>query len=260
MKAKIILLVGILFFGALATVGYFTIITEGGPFQKKLNVMTVYFPNAEGLKIGNKVTVQGVPYGYISRISLVNIDKEGNITKDIDKAITSRVEVQIALTSTIRLYDNYDITIKNESLLSGRVIAIDPGTAFEKPQGKKVEAQLKEPILIGEKDKEGKPLPYKGPKINGRTAEDPLVSLSELIAENREDIRSTVSNIAEITGKINNGKGTLGKLINEGDIHKNVNITLSDAQIVLRELREGLEDTREQAPVTSFIRAALSAF
>ena len=96
--------------------------------------------------------------------------------------------------------------------------------------------------------------------MKGKTNEDPLVSLSELIAENRSDIRKTISNVADISGKINSGKGTLGRLINQDDIHSNVNTTLTDAQIVLRELREGLEDTREQAPVTSFIRSALSAF
>ena len=97
-------------------------------------------------------------------------------------------------------------------------------------------------------------------RLKGKTNEDPLVSLSELIAENRSDIRKTISNVADISGKINSGKGTLGRLINQDDIHSNVNTTLTDAQIVLRELREGLEDTREQAPVTSFIRSALSAF
>jgi phospholipid/cholesterol/gamma-HCH transport system substrate-binding protein len=249
MNFKTVLLVGFLFFGAMAAVGYFTIITEGGPLKKGLNTAKVYFPNAEGIKIGNKVTVQGVSYGYVSSVNLVQFDENGNPLEKGKEGFSTKVEVLITLSGPLKVYDNYSVQIKNESLLSGRVIAIDPGGAEDGPTKKNIVPR--QIIDITNNPKE---------VIKGKTSEDPLVTLSELIAENRKDIRKTISNISEITSKINHGKGTLGKLINEGEIHKNVNTTLTDAQIVLRELREGLEDTREQAPVTSFIRAALSAF
>ena len=84
--------------------------------------------------------------------------------------------------------------------------------------------------------------------------------MAELIAENRGDIREIIVNIKEITQKTNEGKGTLGKLLNSNELHDNVNSTVGDVQIMINDLKEGLEDTREQAPVSSFIRAALSAF
>ena len=242
MKIAQYFLVGSLFFVALSVVGYFTIITEGGPLKKELYTMQVYFPNSEGIKLGSKVTVRGVPYGYVSKVNLIQLDREGNILGATEEGISSKVEVLMVLQKPLKLYDNYSIKIRNESLLSGRVIAIDPGfyvaPSFNSPE-----------ILVTSRK-----------FIEGGTMDDPLVSLSELIAENRNDIRKTISNISQITDKINNGQGTLGKLINNDEIHSNVNTTLTDAQIVLRELREGLEDTREQAPVTSFIRAALTAF
>jgi phospholipid/cholesterol/gamma-HCH transport system substrate-binding protein len=250
------ILVGGLFFGALSVVGYFTIMTDGGPLKKELYSMKIYFPNGEGIKIGNKVTVQGVAFGYVSKVNLVQVDEAGNILSKGQEGIGTRVEVIITLPEPVKLYENYDIKIKNESLLSGRVIAIDPGTSLQKdPKTNEILPNARKNQIID--------LSSTAPnsqKVKGKTNEDPLVSLSELIAENRADIRKTISNISDISGKINNGKGTLGRLINQDDIHSNVNTTLTDAQIVLRELREGLEDTREQAPVTSFIRAALSAF
>jgi phospholipid/cholesterol/gamma-HCH transport system substrate-binding protein len=154
------------------------------------------------------------------------------------------------LKAPLKLYENYQMKIRNESLLSGRVIAIDPGSAYP---ANSIEAKhTNKPIKTID--------PLTSTKLKGKTSDDPLVSLSELIAENRADVRKTISNIAEISSKINSGNGTIGKLINNDEIHANVNTTLTDAQIVIRELREGLEDTREQAPVTSFIRAALTAF
>ncbi|MDF3818766.1 MlaD family protein [Leptospira sp. 96542] len=250
------LIVGVLFIFSIIAVGYFTIVTEGGPFQKKGFQFAVYFPDAEGIKIGNKVTIHGVPYGYVSQIRLVQIDEMGNLLPDGEVGIGTKVELMLLLRNKIQLFENYQITIKNESLLSGRVVSLDPGSKFPiDPKTK--EYLMSEPALTKLEvfPKSGKLAP-----IQGKVSQDPLVSLSELIAENRSDIRKTVQNIASITSKVDQGQGTLGKLINESDVHKSVNSTLGDAQVVLKELREGLEDTREQAPVTSFIRSALSAF
>ncbi|RHX79132.1 MCE family protein [Leptospira yasudae] len=243
------LLVGVIFTAAIAVVGYFTIVTEGGPVKKRGEFMKVTFRNAEGIKVGNKVTVQGVPFGYVSSIRLIQIDENGAEVQEGETGIGTRVEITMLLREKIRLYDNYDIIIKNESLLTGRVISIDPGTTD--PESERLKKRSTPVTMIDYKS---------AGALKGRVLQDPLVSLSELISENRGDIRKTFSNIADITTKINTGDGSLGRLINNDDVHKNVNTVLTDAQIVLRELREGLEDTREQTPVTSFIRAALSAF
>ena len=71
--------VGLLFFAGLGSLIYITVLTKGNHFKKEAITMKVYFNSAEGAKIGNKVTLQGVPLGYVSRINLVDIDKEGNI-------------------------------------------------------------------------------------------------------------------------------------------------------------------------------------
>ncbi|MCB1177478.1 MAG: MCE family protein [Leptospiraceae bacterium] len=255
MKPFQYLLVGSLFFGALMVVGYFTIVTEGGPFKKEVNTMKIFFPNADGLKVGSKVTVQGVPFGYVSKVSLIQVDEFGNILTEGQEGHSTKVEVTLVIQSPLKIYENYDIKIKNESLLSGRMVAIDPGSETTlSTEGEKIPGDKKRNRPINIKDNTS------FNKLEGKTSEDPLSSLSELISENRGDLRKIISNIADVTGKINNGNGTIGKLINSDELHSGVNTTLTDAQIVLRELREGLEDTREQAPVTSFIRAALTAF
>jgi len=254
------LIVGLLFIVSIGVVGYFTILTEGGPLKKQGVRAIVYFPNADGLKVGNRVTVQGVPYGYISQIRLVQIDENGEVLPEGIPGVASKVEVTLTLNGPIKIYENYSAVIKNESLLSGRIVALDPGSRYPKnPKTLEMDTSGEEILLLSDYTAETWQK-KSAPPLKGKVTEDPLVTLSELIAENRADIRRTVMNLAEVTTKINQGQGTIGRLINETDIHKNVNTTLSDAQIVLRELREGLEDFREQAPVTSFIRAALSAF
>lgn len=260
MQALRYAIVGALFVSSLVVVAYFTILTDGGPLQKKGVEAIIYFPNAEGIKIGNRVTVHGVPYGYVSKVDLVQIDENGNLLKKGKIGFGTKVEITLALKGPIKIYENYEATIKNESLLSGRIIALDPGSRYARdPKTMEMDSTTGEFLVLSDYTIETTKK-SSAPPLKGKVTEDPLVSLSELIAENRADIRKTFMNISSITGKINNGEGSLGRMINENEMHKNVNTTLTDAQIVLRELREGMEDLREQAPVTSFIRAALSAF
>lgn len=265
------MLVGVLFFGAMAIVGYFTVFSESGPFAKKGQKMVLFFDNAEGLKVGARVTVLGVPSGAVSEIALVAVDaKRSPVPEDDPAKIGHRVAVTIELKQPVVFYDTYNIAVKNETLLSGRVVSIDPGTARPLANGRV-------PHVIPVVAFSAKELSEKGKSalettlamrsttpqmtdLHGETPGDPLAGLAELISENRDDIRKTIANIADITTKINTGKGTIGLLINDDELHRNANTLVTDAQIVVRELRESLEDTREQAPVNSFIRAALTAF
>ncbi len=264
------ILVGILFFGALAVVGYFTIVSESGPFAPKGFQLVLFFENADGIKVGNRVTVLGVPAGTVFDVALVNVDADNHpVDEKSAEAVAQRVAITVKLKRPVVFYENYSVSVKNESLLSGKIIAIDPGSARPEPGGKPNEIV---PVLsVAEQelaDKGQTALAYQLSAkertafvdIHGVTTGDPFAGLSKLIDENREDVRRTVNNIAEITGKINEGRGTLGLLVNDDQLHKNANTLVSDAQVVVKELREGLEDTREQAPVTSFIRAMFTAF
>lgn len=271
-------MVGLLFFGALAIVGYFTIVSDNGPFAPKGEQMVFFFDNADGVKAGSRVTVLGVPAGTVADISLVAVDRyKRPLPPDSPEQVGQRVAITIELKQPVVFYENYNIAVKNESLLSGKIIAIDPGSARRPGKSRRVRqlsvrsvptqqlAQKGETALqsyFSARGPVGPEVPPSDafPDLEGETAGDPLAGLAELISENREGIRQTIDNVAEITDKINNGEGTVGRLINDDDLHRNADSLLDDAQVVIKELRESLEDTREQAPVTSFIRAALTAF
>lgn len=264
-------IVGILFFGALVILGYFTIISDSGPFARRGLKMVVFFENTEGIKEGSRVTVLGVPMGRISSIDLVAIDeKEEPVKSDSPERVGQKVAVTIDLKYPVSFYSNYYITLKNESIISGKVLSIDPGF-FKDPRSGKLYERLPVMVMTDEelKEKDMTALDYflarqkadqTAVNLIGESTGDPLAGLSELISENRADVRQTIKNIESITNKINTGDGTLGQLVNNDELHRNANTLVTDAQVVVREMRESLEDTREQAPVNSFIRAALTAF
>ncbi|MFN3604177.1 MAG: MlaD family protein [Leptonema sp. (in: bacteria)] len=263
-------IVGILFIGSLSLVGYFTIVSDSGPFAKRGKLIVVYFDQAEGVKVGSKVTVLGVPAGTVVDMDLVSVDENNTPVSDASpNRVRQRVAMAIELKKDIVFYDNYSIALKNESILSGKVVAIDPGSN-EPISGKYPKKLNIKWYSTFESEKLGRSVikmnldELKEKKtdivLSGQNAGDPIAGLSELISENRQNVKRIIQNVAEITEKINNGQGTIGLLINDSKLHDNANTLVSDAKIVVREMRENLEDTREQAPVTSFIRILLTSF
>jgi len=212
------LIVGAVFFFAMGVLGYYTIIRGEFFDTREFFYSTVIFKDVEGLAIGNKVLVNGVESGTVTGIELM---------------ADSKIIVSIKLYRVFNLYENYKIILKNQTALGGKIIVIYPGAA-------EVEGELFSTVDSMK-------------NLTGMTIGDPLTKISEVIDENREDLRTAIRNFSEFSEKINNGNGTIGKLVNDDSLHK-------ETGNLIKELRDTVEDSREQAPVTSFIRAALSAF
>ncbi len=145
----------------------------------------------------------------------------------------SGVRVTLRLNRSFTLYENYRILIRSEAALGGKSVSIYPGGGIN-PAGESYRPLEDLDDLRGELD-------------------DPLLAISRLIEENRSNVSTTMRNLKDITEKINSGQGTVGKLLNDKKLH-------DDAGNLFRQASEVIEDAREQAPITSFIRAALTAF
>jgi phospholipid/cholesterol/gamma-HCH transport system substrate-binding protein len=210
--------VGVLFVVALAILGYFTILVKDEVFEPQdAYTLSVVFSNVEGLEKGDDVKVNGVKAGQVDRIVLES----------------EYIIVYFRMYSHFKMFENYRIKIASESALGGKFISISPGA--------------REVVGITQKEIETRT------NLKGISGDDPIALLSDLVAENRENIYLTIKNLKDISTKINSGQGTFGKLVNDHQLNENANDMIKD-------LRDTLEDAREQAPITSFIRAALTAF
>lgn len=217
-KLRIELLVGLIFFCAMGILGYYTVIMSHEIIKPENTYMvTVHFTDTGGLTVKDRVYVNGVHSGAVSGITL----REGF------------VETELELFNKFILYENYRLVVKSDAVLGGKQINIFPGKPAG-PDGSTFAVVDKNSILKGK-------------------LEDPFASITSLIEENRGNIYATIKNVREFTEKMNKGKGTLARLLNDDKLVK-------QTDTLLKEVRETLEDAREQAPVTSFIRAALTAF
>lgn len=210
--------VGVVFIFAMSVLGYFTIVRGDLLDKREYYSCTVIFDDVEGLTVGTKVLINGVESGTVTSIDLMP---------------DSMVIVTLRLYRYFTLYENYKIVLKNQSTLGGKVITVNPGNAESEGRLYEVVGSMKD--------------------LHGHSISDPLAKISELIDENRDNIKVAITNLKEFSEKINKGEGTIAKLVNEDTLHDQTNK-------LIRELRDTVEDSREQAPVTSFIRAFLTAF
>ena len=68
-----------------------------------------------------------------------------------------------------------------------------------------------------------------------------------------ENTKKVTGELAQLTANVNTGKGSVGKLMTDDAV-------FVEAKMLLRELRETVQDLREQAPINSFIGVVFSAF
>lgn len=214
--------VGIIFFLGMTILGYFTIIMKDEVIDtRSYRMVKAEFPYVNGLQKGEKVKMYGVTVGSVTSVAI-----EG-----------SKVAVNFKFVSDTPFYENYTIRIRQESIMMGRYLEVYPGTPMTKNKPNKI-VSPSDPIY-------------------GLAPTDVLALFEDILSENRSDLRASVSNMKEmsaslkdVTEKINTGKGTLGKLVNEDQTQ--------DAKDLIKEVRDTVEDAREQAPITSFIRTVLT--
>lgn len=193
---------GLVFFGAIALLLYYTIVLTGFSFSDKV-YMTAYFPNANGLKEGDSVLVAGRKTGTVREVSLHG-----------DRPEDRRIGVRMEFTEPPVLHDGYFLRIAEFTVLGGRVVHIEPGP-FSSP---KIPA---------------------GAELVGTVEESALAQLNDLIAENEDDVTAIIANLRSTTDDINNGKGVLGSLIHDEGMKQNLDNALQNTSDLLEDLRAG---------------------
>ena len=150
------------------------------------------FRNVNGLAIGNNVRFAGITVGIVNNITIIN---------------DSTVRVDLTLNSDVKKFIKKDskISIGSDGLMGDKLVVIAPGG-----------------ITTQEQAQNGDHLPSVPP-----VDADKIIAKLTGIADNAGDL---IKNLSEITGKVNSGKGSLGKLLNDDKMANNLNATVKQAQ------------------------------
>jgi len=166
----------------IVVVGIFLIGNRKNMFTNTFAVHSI-FRNVGGLQIGNKVRFSGIDVGTVQGIQIVT-----DTTVRVDMSLESKLKPFVKKTATA--------TISSDGLMGDKLVTISSNSEGGAP------------IANGDRITSVDPVDF-GKVMNKITA---VVDNANLITEN----------LAGITGKINSGKGSLGKLLNSDTLSKSL--------------------------------------
>lgn len=161
-----------------------------------------YFRNVGGLQVGNNIRFAGINIGTVENIDIIN---------------DTTVKVEMRLQNKVKPFLKEDATasIGSDGLMGDKLVTIAPGTNSTQ--------RLKEGAVI-------------------RTAEpiemDKIITRISSVALNAEII---TGDLAAITTNIREGKGSLGKLLYDDGLARNLEGTVETANQTMQSIKSGSE-------------------
>jgi phospholipid/cholesterol/gamma-HCH transport system substrate-binding protein len=197
--------VGILTLFALAALtGLIFILSgsTGGLFTRKLN-LRAYFENANGLKVGAPVTLDGVTIGNVISVRIAAHHEPDAVE------VISRV----GATYLPALHTDSTVAINQAGVLGDAFIDISS-----------VHARGPEP------------------KDNATLKVDPVPGIQDVIRTSQDSIQSinkVVAKVGVLLDTLNSGKGTAGMLINDPEVARKIVRTIDQLQILSENIASG---------------------
>lgn len=164
--------------------------------------LSTSFKNASGLKVGNIVRFSGISVGEVDNIEIIN-----DTTVKVDLKIKSDVQKFIKKDSKA--------SISSEGVIGDKILVVSQGT----PNSPK--------IKNGQYIQSYEPVEF-----------DDILESIQISADNAQTITEELSIMLT---KINNGKGSLGKLINDESMARDLDKTLDNIESSTQKLDENME-------------------
>jgi phospholipid/cholesterol/gamma-HCH transport system substrate-binding protein len=191
---------------------------QEGLFQEYVTYRTI-FKNVSGLKAGSEVHLAGVTVGNVLTTA---IDPEGNIV----------VTFQVLKKNSDRIREDSRSTIGFMGLLGDKSLDLTAGSLSKPAIPPDGLVKAIEPLDITQI------LAKAGPTLEDlQKIINNLVSLTDDLAEPGSDSRKILSELRDILSKVNSGKGSIGKMVNDPALYQDA----ADAVAQLRKFVGGLE-------------------
>jgi len=261
-KVGIFFVLGLIILGVLLEVG-----EKWNPFERNLPYKT-YLTSITGLKVGDPVRLAGVDVGKITQIIILD-DKI-----EIDFEVKPGTQIKTDTVAGLRL----------TNLLGGQFLGLSFGSpkAPLLPPGSTVTGKDVANIDIIVDNVSDVAKDFKSLIINlNKNQEEVLHKISNLLDDNRGNLKGAIANINSITGKldrgegslalllndkklysdasnameslkgvtgkIERGEGTLGKLVNDDAIYRDASAMVADLKVGVKDLNAGMHDVKEIA-------------
>ena len=198
---------------ALCIVGVYYIGQKQRLFNNVFRVRAI-FENVSGLQVGNNIRFSGINVGTVEDIQIIS---------------DTSVCVDMIVDETAHKFIKKDAkaVIGSEGLMGNRVINISPGTVSEKVIADNDYIQTTKPVSID--------------------------AILEQLKSTTENASRITDNIAEISDNLRNGKGTLGKLLMDSSLARNVDQTL----VNIKQGSKGFQENMDAAKHSFLLKGLL---
>jgi phospholipid/cholesterol/gamma-HCH transport system substrate-binding protein len=193
---------------------------QEGLFQEYVTYRTI-FKNVSGLKPGSEVHLAGVTVGNVLRTA---IDADGNI----------KVTFQVLKKNSDRIREDTRSTIGFMGLLGDKSLDLTSGSlnkAQIPPEGLVTSV---EPLDITQLLAQAAPSLENLQKVISN-----LVSLTDDLAEPGSDTKKILLEVRDIVSKVNSGKGSLGKLVNDPGLYRDTAEAMAQVRKFVGDLEKG---------------------
>jgi len=195
------------------------------------------FANLKGLKAGDEVRMAGVKVGAVQ----------------LTRLAAHRVEAVLAIDPDAKIPVDAVASVEQSSLLGSNYLGVTfgtPGGGLLQDGG---EIQTRPTVDMSEVISQLGTLGSKLEQVIGDIGKSMgtggengnlFQRLDKLVTENGPKISQTVSNLQDITAKIKNGEGTMGKLVNDSKMHDELLASVSELKRAAADARTFLGDTQ----------------
>ncbi len=198
---------------------------QEGLFQEYVEYRAI-FKSVSGLKPGSEVLLAGVAVGNVLNTS---INPEGNIV----------VTFQVQKKYSDRIRKNSTATIGFVGLLGEKSLDLTPGSLTQPPIPPEGIVASVEPLNLTELAAKAAPSLEDLQKVLNN-----LVTITEGMSKPESEFGQIVTSIKEIVTKINQGKGSLGMLVNNPSLYRNT----ADTVTQMRKFTDNLEKGKGLVP------------
>jgi len=198
--------------------------TVGTGLLEKHYHLYVQYPDVQGLQVGDPVRLAGVTMGKVDEITVT----------------PEHVRVRMRIGADARVRRDAVARLDFQALSGSRYVAISLGSPGQPvlQAGDTVAGDEGVTItdMLEQLDGVGESVTDLAESLN-RNQEELMRNINALIAENQDSVRALVASLRSITEKLDQGDGTLAKLINDPGLYRQIEGLLNDADGVLADLR-----------------------
>lgn len=204
--------VGIFVLIGLAVLGFLILNSSGdfNPFEKKMH-LKARFAAADGLREGSEVQLAGVRIGKVEEVKFLPPNSPEDFKVEAVMVVDAMLNDE-PISERIRTDSNAQL-VATSLLANDKVINISPGTA-------------------------------KGAPVSENATLDSGVAISiNQLTQTGNDLLQQINKLSipanEILNRANRGEGTLGQILNDESLYKNLDATVNEMQQTLDRINSG---------------------